>query len=394
MLVVVHTITYAQRLRDVVSLLASDFRIQVVFTVAPHAFGDGVVRYLRSTGVTVVPWKQALRASWDLALAAGSQDVDRVRAPLVRLSHGAGHIKLLRKADVPASRRERVPGMLSRRHLVRDGRVVPAAIALSHVQELRVLARSCAEALPFATVVGDPCHDRIVASLPRRERFRRALGLAEGQQLVVVTSTWGPSSSFGRFDALLPRLLRELPRDRYRQVLLVHPNVWVGHGGWIRGWLAEAGRHDVVLLPPEADWRPVLVAADFVIGDHGSVTAYAALTGAPILVARFPETEVAADSPAAVLASSAPALSPVRPLDEQLRYAAAAPGAGAYQQVVNRITSEPGRFHRLMRALLYRILGLGEPAFEATAPPVPTPPSLARWAGPWDGPSTGTGAAA
>ncbi|MFE4646903.1 hypothetical protein ACFRFS_38890, partial [Streptomyces sp. NPDC056730] len=39
LLIVAHTVTFAQRLREILCLLEADFRIQVVFTTPPHAFG-------------------------------------------------------------------------------------------------------------------------------------------------------------------------------------------------------------------------------------------------------------------------------------------------------------------------------------------------------------------
>ncbi|WP_211257250.1 hypothetical protein [Streptomyces megasporus] len=376
-LAVAHTMTYVHRLREVVSLLESDLRIQVVFTVAPHAFGGGVARHLRNLGIDVVPWEKAVGARFDLALAAGSQGIDQVRAPVVRMPHGVGHIKPLRGVEDGEAGPARVPGMLSRRHLMRDGKVVPTAIVLAHERHLRQLERSCPEAVPRAVVVGDPGHDRIVASLPHRERYRRALGLTEGRKLVLFTSTWGPSSSFGRFEALLPRLLGELPRKRYRTALLVHPNVWAGHGGWqVRAWLAACRRRGLALLPPDTDWYAPLVAADFIVGDHGSVTAYGTLTGAPILLDRDPGEEILPGSPAAHLARVAPALSPLHPLEGQLRYAAEEYRPREYRRVAAGLTSEPGRFNRLMRRLVYRLLGLAEPAYEPVTEPAAVPAPL------------------
>jgi hypothetical protein len=294
-LFVVHTVTYGKRLRDVFSLLESDFRIQVLFTVAPHAFGQGVHQYLRNLGITVIPWKEAVRTEFDLAVAAGSQGTDEIRAPLIRMPHGAGHIKLRRAGDEASAGGSRVPGMLSREHPVRNGRVVPAALVLSHEQHLAALARSCPEALPVASVVGDPCYDRIVASVSRRDAYRRALGLDDERPLVLITSTWGRTSAFGRFDALLPRLVNELPK-RFRTVVLVHPNVWAGHTGWqVRAWLGACRRRGV-LLPPDTDFEALLIAADWIIGDHGSVTVYGCLTGVPILLARSPDGMVGWDS--------------------------------------------------------------------------------------------------
>lgn len=379
-LVVVHTVTFAQRLREVFELLETDLRVQLVFTIAPHAFGTGVTEFLHTLGITTVPWEEALRAEFDLALAAGSRGVHELRAPLVRISHGAGHIKLLTDVSTLAPGERRSPGMLSRQHLLHQGRLVPAAIVYAHDRALAELALSCPEALPAAHVVGDPCVDRIMADRPRRDAHRRALGIEDGQRLVVVTSTWGPTSTFGRLDSLLPQLLSQLPGDDYRVAILVHPNVFAGHGTrQVHGWLAGCQDRGIAVVPPEADWQAVLIAADVVLGDHGSLTAYSTLTDAAMLLTDGSRREVSASSPAALLSAVAPVLSPVYPLAEQLEYAAQLHRPGQYDQVAASLSSAPGQFHRRMRSVVYRMLGLGEPARPPFVAPLPLPPSLTRW---------------
>src|SRR5262249_36459734 len=139
------------------------------------------------------------------------------------------------------------------------------------------------------------------------QSYRDALRLPAGQRLIVVSSTWGPRSLLGRRWDLLPRLLAELPREQYRIMALLHPNAWFGHGTrQIRAWLTDCLRTGLSLLPPEADWRAVLAAADCVIGDHGSIILYGAAAGLPVLSAEFPATDVAPDSAMAELATSAP----------------------------------------------------------------------------------------
>ncbi|WP_441248467.1 hypothetical protein [Kitasatospora sp. McL0602] len=358
-LAVVHTHVYWSRLREIVSLFRADLRIQVVFTVAPHAFNGGLRELLRGLGGTVLPWSEAVRTDFDLVLAAGSQGIEQIRGPLVRLPHGAGAIKLSRPVEGP----QRSVGGYGRPYLTWAGRVVPAAIALAHRSELQLLASGCPEALPVAEVIGDSCHDRIAASLHLREVYRRALGLRTGESFVLVSSTWGLGSSFNRLDALLPRLAAELPPDRFRTALLVHPNVWANHSRWqLDAWLS--GRHGIHLLPPETDWRQLLIAADYVIGDHGSVTLYATMTQAPILLARFPFQDVNPDSAAVQLARTAPALSAAHTLTDQLAYAQDRYRPEDYAAIARGISSEPGCFNRKARGLLYRVLGLGEPAYE------------------------------
>jgi hypothetical protein len=386
-LVLVSTVTYARRLVDVFSLLAGDLRIQVVFTVAPHPFNAGVSRYLQQLGISVIPWEQAVRTRFDLALAAGSRGIEQVQAPVIRLGHGAGHNKPLRQVDGgDVSLASRPAGMLSRQHLMHDGRVVPAAVALPHERDLQELSVSCPEALSVATVVGDPCVDRITSSLPRRQELRRALGVSGGQQLVVVSSTWGPSSTFGRWEVLLPRLLGELADHRFRVAVLTHPNVWAGHGIWqVRSWLAECYRRGVAVVPPEQEWEALVIAADVIIGDHGSLTAYGALAGAAIVLTYAGQREVVEGSPAALVAAEAPVLSPMLPLEEQLRYVVQEHRPDRYAAVAASLTSEPGCFHRRMRSLMYRMLGLGEPACPPAVPSLLLPSALEGWgAAGWD----------
>ncbi|MDN3055725.1 hypothetical protein PH213_14460 [Streptomyces sp. SRF1] len=372
-LAVVHTVTYAKRLLEVLSLLEADFRIQAVFTTPPHAFGDDVPRFLQHQGSPLLPWSEATHMTFDLAVAAGPRGVEQVRAPVITMPHGASYLKRLPGATDPG-----VAG-LRRRDLMPGGKP-PAAVVVPHHADLRELERHCPEALPLAHVVGDPAYDRITASLSRRTAYRRALGLADGERLVLAVSTWGPHSFFGRFEMLLPRLVGELASGRYRTAVLVHPNVWSGHGSWqVTTWLAWCRRLGVSVVPPEADWRSVLVAADYIIGDHGSVTLYGTLTGAPILLTGSPEPEINPHSPAATLAVTAPALSPAHPLPEQLDYAAAEYRPEEYAAIGARITSEPGRFHRNMRRLMYRLLRLGQPAHEPRALPLPDPPTLRAW---------------
>jgi hypothetical protein len=366
--VVAQTVTYVKRLMDVLSVVDGDFRVQVVFTAPPHVFGDEVPAFLARMGCAVIPWEEALQMEFDLALAAGRISAEEIRAPLVTMPHGAAYLKRVLGTSDPG-----VAG-LRRVDLMAAGKP-PAAVVLPHRADLRDLRRQCPEALPLAQVVGDPVHDRIVASLPLRRRFRRALGLTGGRKLVVAASTWGPSSSFGRFEALLPRLLGELPRESHRVAILVHPNVWSGHGAFqMRSWMARCRQAGIALVPPEADWRSVLVAADCIIGDHGSVTLYGTLTKAALLLAGPVTEETNPASPAAALARTVPALSPCHPLVDQLAYAAAERRDTERAAIAARITSEPGRFVRNMRTLLYRLLGLGEPAHASLTEPLPVPP--------------------
>ncbi|MDA3647533.1 hypothetical protein OU416_25975 [Saccharopolyspora indica] len=258
---------------------------------------------------------------------------------------------------------------LSPQWVLYDGRPFASALGLSHVDQLNALAASAPEALPVARVVGDPCYDRILASLTQRERYRRALGTGD-RTLVVVSSTWGPGSLLGSWPDLVRRLLAELPIDSHQVALALHPNTWHGHGPWqIRCWLADCRRSGLTLLPEIDGWRSGLIAADLLIGDHGSVTGYGAAIGVPTALAAFPDDDVAPDTPISALGSTAPRLNPAKPLLDQLDEAIALPAQA--DAVAERVTSAPGDALNRLRSVCYDVLGLPEPAGEPPLLPLP-----------------------
>jgi hypothetical protein len=277
--------------------------------------------------------------------------------------HGAGHNKLVVSRTADGAVAARGAYGLDQQNLVRGGRVVPAAIVLPHRADLAILGRQCPEALPVAEVAGDPCYDQILLSRPRRADYRRALGVPPGALLLVTASTWGTASLFGQLTDLHDRLLAELPQDRYRVIALTHPNVWYGHGPrQVRAWRGGAMRRGLALVPPEAEWLGAILAADAVIGDAGSSTVYAAAAGVPVVLGTFPGEEVVPGSAAAVLADTAPRLVPDAPIAGQLADAVRCHRAELSASVAARVTSEPGRFDRNMRRLIYRMLGLTQPS--------------------------------
>lgn len=377
-LAVVHTVTSARRLLEAVRLLEGDPRIQLVFTTAPDVFNHGVDVFLENTRALVMPWEQAVHTRFDLALAASYGGLHELNVPVIVLPHGASYNK---RVSAPGTAHRRLPPAvrevygLGRQWLVRDGVVVPAAIVLAHEEDRGRLGRECPEALPVAEVVGDPCYDRVAASLPSRALYREALGTGPRQELVLVCSTWGPDSLLGRQWDLLERLAAELPPEEFRIVVMLHSNVWNAHSEWhIRSAFAGLGRRGVGLVSQHAEWCGALVAADYIVGDHGSVSLYGTMTGARILTAGSPDTDLDPASPMAELLSLTPRVRSDRPLRRQLRQSSAAYRSDRYAQIAARISSEPGRFARRMRALLYRNLHLrapvARPAPERAVPPV------------------------
>ncbi|GAA1164174.1 hypothetical protein GCM10009654_21190 [Streptomyces hebeiensis] len=406
-LFVVHNVTSATRLLDVLPLFRDDFRIQALATCTGSSpFQAGVRELLAETGLPVLPWEQALGLPVDLAISASfGGELHRIQGRLTVLSHGVGYNKRLATPDTghrtpdtgrlspetetgpdpgarpgPDARPDAAPPVfgLSPEWLLVDGSPVADAMVLSHPEQLDRLRAACPDAAHTAVLAGDPCFDRMEAARRHRERFRRALDLRPGQRLVLLNSTWNPSSLFGDgggadvLPSLLPRLTSELPADEYRSAAVLHPNIWYGHGpGQIRAWLDRARRGGLALVDPVTNWRQALIAADVVIGDAGSVSYYAAALGIPVLMGAPSAGLLDAGSPVASFVRQAPRLVPHVPLRTQLE--SVLDGSGPPRGPAELVSSVPGRAAALLRRHFYELIGIPEPPEPALLDPLPLP---------------------
>ncbi|WP_033337518.1 serine/threonine-protein kinase [Catenuloplanes japonicus] len=378
LLVVVRTGVTLTRLLDVLTLTADDRRIQTVFTHDPDnppIFSAGTPGFLHRLAAPLITWQEAVSRRFDLAVAASENDrLHELDAPILLVPHGLGFHKYYPGTTT-------ISGMDPDR-LTHQGRVVPAAIALTHPGELPVLAAACPPAAARAVVVGDPCLDRMLAGRHRVPLYRGGLGARE-RTLVVFASTWGPDSLLGLAPGLPERLAAALPADEFAVAAVLHPGIWSAHGPWqVRAWLSRATAAGLRVISPEDGWQATLTAADLVVSDAGSLSLYAALLGRPLLLAGGGPTVVPGSAMESLLAR-APRLTPGGDLLAQVRGALAPPDAGVAWSsgraptsgyVPAGVVDSPGACASRLRPLIYRLLGLPEPSSPAVLPP-PTAPS-------------------
>jgi hypothetical protein len=192
---------------------------------------------------------------------------------------------------------------------------------------MRLLFSHC---IDVESVAGDMCYDLLLASIPFRAGYRCAFGLSRWERLVVVS---GPEVS--------GQLLSGLPRGRYRVV----PVATLGDG-----------------------WRAALVAADLVVGDLGPITRYGAAIGLPVLLAPHSRDPRPGDAEE-LLSRHARRLCRDRPLTAQVDAAMRADRSWQ-DELAGRITARPGQADEILRRVVYRTLGLTEPAMEVHCFPV------------------------
>ncbi|WP_246562154.1 hypothetical protein [Streptomyces roseirectus] len=367
------TVTSTVRvLESLPALLRDDHRVTVVFAYDPtSAFAAGVLDLLREAGCRVMPWEQLGEVDPDLILSASENiDVPEGNCPVLVLPHGVGFQKL-----VPDSRgaHDRLSGVVPD-SLLESGR---AWLAVSHPSQEEQLLATHPKTAERTLLVGDPCLDELMSSGRMRSAYRAALGVRPDQSLVMLSSTWGPTSLLGTQPDLPARLLAQLPYDDYKVGAIVHPNVWSAHGAWqLRTLQATALDAGLLLMPAVHAWRPALVAADVLIGDHGSVTLYGACLDTPLLLAAFGSDAVPGTAVQA-LADLAPRLDPRGDLRGQIDAAVRGHSPGRYASVSARAFAEPGHALARLRTTLYRLLGLSEPGTEPpyslAVPPAASP---------------------
>jgi hypothetical protein len=378
-LILLHTLTGATRLFELFRMLAADPRIRWQFCQPPDVFGGGVREFLAAHGFHTVPWDVARRRKFDVVLAAGGDNLHELPSRIILLAHGAGTNKLGMRRAGPGLPLGRSPYRLNRDYLIRGGRVVPYRLALSHDKEQRLLEEQVPEVLPIAEVIGDPVVDQIQRHRHLRDEYRNKLEVQDERTLVVVTSTGTGSGLLMRRRDLVSRLMRELPATEYKVVLMLHPNFWAYFTpAYLRTWLAEPIRRGLEVLPVDEDWPALLLAADLVIGDHGSATQYGAAAGAAILLGSHPMEDLAPSAPAMMLAALAPHLVEGKTICQQVKDAIAGHKRGQYSLVANQLSSTPGEFGRRLGDLIIDAAQIDSEPLPSTLPALVVPRLMKR----------------
>ncbi|MFE7590391.1 translation initiation factor 2 [Kitasatospora sp. NPDC057512] len=362
MLFAVRSAAALHRLLDLLPVFEGDDRVRCRFTLVPGSdFAPDALAAVDTAGARRIPWPEALATAHDLILTASPKGaLGGLRGRQVLLPHGAGFNKALAREGSPE-----LPSGLDPAFLLSDGRPTAALHALAHPDQVEQLAARVPDARRHAVVAGDPTLDRILESLDRREAVRAALGTG-GRRLVVLSSTWGPQSLLSRRPDLPAELAARLPYDGYQLALVVHPNEYSRTGSFdLSRRLRPALDAGLLLAAPYEEWAALLVAADALVTDHGSVALYAAALDLPVVAACDGADELVPGSPMARLLAAVPRLDPAAPVLPE--------GPGGTRRFAERAFALTGRCLETLRPELYKLLDLVPPPYPVRPRPLPVP---------------------
>ncbi|QSB05682.1 hypothetical protein [Natronoglycomyces albus] len=365
---------------DVRPLLATDSRLRLTYSTHPGSqFESGARQLSNQLTHTVIPWSEVNALQPDLTISASAHhDLPDLPGKLLLLPHGAGH----------GRRRTGIDGVsgVSADQLRGHSGNLPDALALPGVAARDRLAIDFPEALPKAAVIGDVCLERLRGSAHCRSQYRRHLGIGE-RTLVVVASTWGPHSAYAANPSLPRRLLAQLPSDDYAVAFIPHPNVGTEHRGPLPELQRPACENGLIMPIAQEGWRALLIASDIVIGDHGSVTLYAAALDKPIALASFGSAEIPAGEPLRAFGATAPRFTTDTSWLGQLESLRDDPPSGRYREFTDQILYEPESARQtrsasdtpaaLLTEMIYDLLDLDLPEYR-WRPTLLESPSLER----------------
>lgn len=318
LLVVVRTHTSLDRVLELLEVIGQSVDLAIKFVLdVGSSFAREVKTKLTALGAEEVTWEYARSRYWHGILAAHVDhqlsDLTKLSGNLFVIPHGIGY----NRKRLASTGGRPGPAGLSSYELTASGEVFPALIGLSSSEQL---SRMCEEARGHAVVIGDMVRDKLVVHTHLRQHFKEDLGVGD-KKLIVVSSTWGKLSTYSAERKLITRLVADLPADEYAVALVLHPNIWWGESRFEAKVVLRDELDSGLMLIDHTTWQGAIIAADLVVGDHGSVTGYPVAMGTPVLIAADGSAELDENSPLAALHAALPHISPEEPLREQVERA-------------------------------------------------------------------------
>jgi len=161
-------------------------------------------------------------------------------------------------------------------------------------------------------VVGNLKSDRLLEKSRDRDEIRHQLGIANGEILVLIVSTFGPNCLLNMMGGALLSELRRL-FGQFRFALSIHPMEYLSKSTGECSWgerLRTLRAEGLLVLDPGEDWEPYVVASDVILTDHTSLSLYGLALRHPYVYVPVHETMVDKDGLTWQLMAISPTLRP------------------------------------------------------------------------------------
>jgi hypothetical protein len=349
-LLVAHTRLSLGYVLDHYRLLSQDPALRFTLTRAPDQNSAGTEEMMNATGLPRLPYCVAVRRPWDLALFGthGSEIYFTSATARVHIQHGMGAGKLVDGQDYT----------YGPKWALWDGKPkYTMMLEASHAVRQRAVA-ACPSLSRRITVTGDIRADRLLAADRNRAAHRAALGIAPGEQAILICSTFGPHGLLSRYGLSPADQLLTVPGTRV--LLTLHPHLWTGrhdHRARLTAALAPRAARGLIICGPDQDWAPFLAAADIAVIDHGSLSLYYALLARPTVAVPVADSAVNPIAPVAMLRALSPTVTSPAGLTAAVTTAAGRfdPGTGA--RLRRDLLAYRGHADQHTKAALYELLG-------------------------------------
>lgn len=338
--------------------LADDPRLR--FTVTsysrlPHTHRQ-IKRWSRERGLRYVPYQLSRVMRWDLIAIAEHHGAKAFNpsVPKVLINHSISGGKLEKNG---------LPYRYGRHHThFPDGQSVYSKIFEASKEVYTQTVAQRPELGPIIAVVGDLCADELLALRSQREAIRRKLGFSDDQTVVLIQSTWGPTSLMETVGKALIEQAAALQNDsRYRFILSTHPHHWDGTGSVDTSYgryLSQQAQRGFHVIRPQDDWRPYMAASDMAITDHTSLSVTYALLGNPMLFVANDAAGVIESMPVGQLMSFLPCLKGPDHLSQQIEAAIQQFPKERLAALAKQINAHPGEAAQRVRNETYQLLNL------------------------------------
>jgi hypothetical protein len=165
--------------------------------------------------------------------------------------------------------------------------------------------------------------------------------------------------------------------DEYRVAQLLHPNIWQEESAYgIRLSLRDELDSRLLLIPDQTCWEAVVLAADVIIGDHGSASVYGAALDTPFLLGADGRAELTSWSPTAELCATAVRLDPAAPLEPQLDRAITHHDPAVLRPALSRMFANDGEARDTVCDTIYEVMGRRRPGTKPRQRPLDLPRPL------------------